>query len=44
VRVVVDGPVVEIIGSFGALAFPAPRAGGAELASRDAAGTAYPLS
>ena len=43
VSVVVDGPIVEIIGSFGALAFPAPRQSGATLASRDAAGTAYPL-
>ncbi|WP_334171217.1 glycoside hydrolase family 32 protein [Sinomonas sp.] len=43
VRVVVDGPVVEIIGSFGALAFPAPRQGDTTLAARDAAGTAYPL-
>ncbi|MDQ4502859.1 glycoside hydrolase family 32 protein [Sinomonas sp. ASV322] len=43
VRVVVDGPIVEIIGSFGALAFPAPREGDATLAARDAAGTAYPL-
>jgi hypothetical protein len=41
--VVVDGPIVEIIGSFGALAFPAPRVGGATLASRDANGTVYPL-
>ncbi|WP_422935004.1 glycoside hydrolase family 32 protein [Sinomonas sp. P47F7] len=44
VRVVVDGPIVEIIGCFGALAFPAPREGGAALRSRDAAGTAYPLA
>ena len=43
VRVVVDGPIVEVIGSFGALAFPAPREGGATLASRGAAGTAYQL-
>ncbi|WP_138417652.1 glycoside hydrolase family 32 protein [Sinomonas gamaensis] len=43
VRVVVDGPIVEIIGSFGALAFPAPRVGCATLASRDANGTVYPL-
>lgn len=44
VRVVVDGPIVEIIGSFGALAFPAQREDPGTLASRDAAGTAYPLS
>lgn len=43
VRVVVDGPVVEIVGTFGALAFPAPRGACAALVSRDADGTAYPL-
>ena len=43
VRVVVGGPVVEIVGTFGALAFPAPRGACATLVSRDADGTAYPL-
>ncbi|NEM91119.1 glycoside hydrolase family 32 protein [Galbitalea soli] len=42
-RVVIDGPIVEVVGSFGALAFPAPRSGTATLVSREAAGVAYPL-
>lgn len=43
VRVLVDATIVEVIGSFGALAFPADRAAQAVLSAEDSTGTAYSL-
>lgn len=44
VRLLVDGSVVELIGSFGSLAFPAPRAGDGMFSAEGSCGAAFALT